>query len=273
MERTPKSCHRGTRVPVSEASQTSVLRFPDDSGRSLGETLDELPIGAVLEIAPGRYDGPVAIRRACALRGAGDLTRIELGEGAVSIEVDGAVELSSLAIEGGEGVEVRAGDVRLHNVHVQNARSTFGGALTVHGGNVEAHRLRVGHAFADEGGGVGVGAGATLLLEDSQVEDTEAARGGAFFLKPGAEVRLVGVTIRKARASAAQGGQALYVDSRAEQPASLAFERVRLEDVPLGLPLVVDPAHVPNITIRGCDMPRIVLDTPGVVDEGENDWR
>lgn len=262
------------RFPVSEPSRQPILRFPDASGRTLAETLAALDAGAILEIAPGRYEGPVAIARPCVLRGAGDLTRIELASGkALTIDVPGGVvELASLAVEGGGGIDAGS-DVRLVNVHVQNAHADFGGALTVRGGHLHANRLRIDHAMADQGGGIGVAGGARLTLEDSQVEDTEAQRGGAIFLRPGAEARLVGATIRKSRATAMQGGQAVFIESTEQQPVKLAFERVRLEDVPFGLPLVVESAHVPEIRIRGCDMPRIVLDTPGVVDEGDNDWR
>lgn len=262
---------------VSEILDMGTVRFPDASGRSLAAFIGDLPDGAVVELAPGRYEGPITLSRPVVLRGAGDLTRIVGPEDGPGLVVDGAtagrIEVASVLVEGGGGIVVRRGDARLFNVHVQRCWSEGGAALAVYGGVCAATKLRVQGVRAEEGGAVFVGGDGRLVLEDSQLEETEARRGGALCLRGGVVARLVGVTIRKSRATSAAGGQAFFLADAEDRTPRLALERVRLEDAPLGLPIVADTLAPPAITIRGCDMPRIVLDTPGVVDEGDNDWR
>ncbi len=256
-----------------------LIRFPDDSGRSLAEVIATSPRGATIELAPGRYEGPLTLSQPVVLRGAGDLTRIGVVGGGPVVLIDSPdeawVEIESVLLEGGvaehgAGIGVRQGRARLHNVHVRHCRATLGGgAVAVEGGELGATKLRAHDVQAAEGGAVWVGQDASLRLTDSQIEDAEGQRGGAVCLQNHAVATLEGVTIRKARATTSSGGQAFFVTGTPR----LSLLRVRLEDAPLGLPLVVDGGEVPSVEVTECDVPRILLDTPGVVDGGGNHWR
>lgn len=259
----------------------TILRFPDDSGRSLAEAIGESPDGCVLELAPGRYEGPLVLRRPITIRGAGDLTRI-VSEGPVVVvegPAEGQIEIASVLVEGGRagqgaGIRIATGSVRLFNVHVRHSEAAEGGgAVAIERGALAATKLRVHDVRAGEGGALWVGPEARLVLEDSQLEEIEAKRGGAICVRGAAQVSLRGVTIRRSRALTPSGGQAVFVAGDASGVPTMMFERVRLEDAPLGLPLVVDADRPPLVEVIGCDMPRIVLDTPGVIDGGSNDWR
>jgi hypothetical protein len=92
------------------------------------------------------------------------------------------------------------------------------------------------------------------------------------FLGP-VKAHLEGITIGKSRATVAAGGQAIYVAGAGDGKPVLELVRVRLEDAPLGMPLVVDRDHPGAVSLYECDMPRVVLDAPGVVDGGANNWR
>ena len=54
-----------------------LVRFPDPSGRSLSQVVAAAPSGAVIEVAPGRYPGPLVVERSITLRVAGDLTHAQ----------------------------------------------------------------------------------------------------------------------------------------------------------------------------------------------------
>jgi hypothetical protein len=266
---------------LTEPSQP--IRFPDDSGRSLAEVVGTAEPGSVLEIAPGRYTDRLVFRRGLTLRGAGDLTRISVeGRGsAVVVELppDEALTIESVLIEGGEAEEggavlLRSGILRLHNVHIRECRAgQGGGAIHLSTGSLEATLLRAHDVHGDRGGAICAVGDATVRLKDAQIHDSRARYGGAMaFLGP-VRAHLEGITIGKSRATAAQGGQAIYVAGAGDGKPVLELVRVRLEDVPLGMPLVVDREHPGAVSLVECDMPRVVLDAPGVVDGGANNWR
>lgn len=262
----------------------ATVRFPDGSGRSLGAFIEACAPGATVELSPGRFEGPLHLSRPIHLRGAGDLTRIvRKGPGRlveVRLAAGARVELEHLLLEGGEaecgaGLWVDGGHLRLHNVQIQrcHAHGGGGGALCVAGGEVDASILRVHDVSGDRGGAVWVRGTGRLKLSDSQITSSEARQGGAIAVEGAAEVLLEAVTVAKARATTSSGGQALYVVGGEGVRPRLTMRRVRLEDVPLGLPLFVDPVHPGDISLTGCDVPRVVQGMVGVIDAGENHWR
>ena len=260
------------------------IRFPDGSGRTLGAVVEACPPGAVVEIAPGRFSGPVRITRPITLTGAGDLSRLEAGETDGLVVVDAGPEdrvaLESLTFEGGRsgsgaGLRVNRGRVFLHNVHIQGCRAERGGgALHVAGGEVDATLLRVNDVGAARGGAVWVAGDGLFRLRDGQIESAFAELGGAFAVEDGARVFLESVTVHKCRATAPSGGQAFFVSGTSGlPPPHLSLLRVRLSDVPFGLPVFVDPRHPGRVKVSACDVPRVVQGVVGVVDGGQNRWR
>ena len=262
--------------------QIPLLRFPDGSGRSLSDVVSAAPPGAVVEIAPGRYFGPLSLSRAVSLRGAGDLTRIMVTRGSVvqvSAPEEARVVLESLLLEGGDaeaggGLLVRSGRVRLHNVQIQRcAGGAGGGAIHVVGGEVDGSLLRLHDVSAERGGALWVKGSGALRLRDSQIARAEARFGGAAAVEEGARMLLEGVSVRRCRATASSGGQAIWVGGTERARPSVFLRRVRLEDAPMGMPVVIDGRHPGEVSIAECDLPRVVLGAPGVSDGGNNRWR
>ena len=79
-----------------------MLRYPDDSGRSLQRVIEGCEPGATIELAPGRYPERLVFKQSLSLRGAGDLTRISVeGRGSsimADLPEDETLELESLLI-------------------------------------------------------------------------------------------------------------------------------------------------------------------------------
>jgi nitrous oxidase accessory protein NosD len=268
---------------MSAEAQDETIRFPDDSGRSFRELIASCPPGSVIELAPGRYVGPIQVTRPMTIRGAGDLTRI-VGEkkgSVISVRVprDGRVVLESLFLEegageAGGGIFVSDGSVRIHNVHIRHCRTEGpGGALCIAGGEVEVTRLRVLDTAGEKGGAVYVGGRSTLSLRDSQIKKAEARAGGALAIEGAARVTMESVTVSKGRATIASGGQMMWIAGTARGSPIIEMKRVRFEDAPMGHPIVVDKAYPGEIGISDCDLPRVVLGTHGVSDGGGNRWR
>jgi hypothetical protein len=269
------SCQSSSSVEVR--SPHPAIRFPDRSGRDLQAVLHEADAGTVIELAPGRYEGPLNLRRPVTLKGAGDLTRLVSLDGpAVTISPEGTelVFLESLALEGPEGIRVRQGRVRLYNVHVTGARShRSGGGLAVEGGEVEGALVRIEDCTAARGGGLAAYHRARVVLRDAQFRECEAETGGALWLANEARVDLVGATLAQVRARRHAGGQAMWLgDPQKEGPCS-RLERVRFEDAPFGRPLVMEPEGAGRVVVVECDLPSDVSRISGVVDDGNNRWR
>jgi hypothetical protein len=264
-------------------SEPEPIRFPDGTTRSFGDFVASCPPHAIVELATGRFTGPIVITRPITLRGAGDLTRISAGGKNAVIVVrvprEGRVILESLLLEDGDGPEggglsIFEGRVRLHNVHVRHSRTSGGGgAIHLAGGELEATLLRVHDVEADKGGAIWASGRTVLHMRDAQVHRSEARLGGALAVEGAAQIFMESLTIGKARATAPSGGQAIHVTGAGSVKPQVRLRRVRLEDVPMGAPLVIQPAHAGEVTIAECDMPRAVLSAPGVVDAGRNHWR
>jgi hypothetical protein len=259
------------------------IRFPDESGRSLLQLIESCPPGSIVDLAPGRYTDRLVLRRGVTLRGAGDLTRISVdGRGSAIIAElppDDVLTIESVLIEGGEADEggalfLRSGVLRLHNVHIRECRAgEGGGAIHLSTGVLEATLLRAHDVHGDRGGAICAVGDAIVRLKDAQIHDSQARYGGAMaFLGP-VRAHLEGITIGKSHATVASGGQAIYVAGAGDGKPVVDLVRVRLEDAPLGMPLVVDRDHPGAVSLYECDMPRVVLDAPGVVDGGANNWR
>ncbi|MEM1025917.1 MAG: hypothetical protein AAGD10_18030 [Myxococcota bacterium] len=261
---------------VDVGSALPSIRYPDDSGRALQDVIDSAPEGAVVELAPGRFEGPIVLRRPMTLKGAGDLTRIVGGGRARPvIEIDaGASRLifvESVAIGGAEsdrgaGVRVLNGRVRLYNVHGTSCQAREeGGFLWVGGGEVEASVLRIEACRANRGGAIYVRECEHFVLRDSEIHDCEAVAGGGLFVA-GGRPRLSRVRFSRTRATAPGGGQAAR-----QEGGVLHMERVLFEDPPIGQPFV--GARDAKAVFSHCDMPSDVMDNEGVHDEGGNRWR
>lgn len=268
--------------PVIE--ELEAIRFPDERFTSLAALIDAAPAGAVIEIAPGKFTGPLMISRPITLRGAGDLSRIS-GEGRtavinVNVPFEGRVVLESLLLDEGEGedgggIVIEAGRVRAYNVQIRRCRSEkgAGGAIAVVGGELDASLLRAHDVSADRGGAIVVSGRAFMRLSESEIRRSEARVGGAISIEEGARVSIEALTIGKARARTSSGGQAIYVKGTKSARPVLALRRVRLEDAPMGMPLVVDATYPGEVTIAASDMPRVVMSALGVIDGGGNRWR
>jgi hypothetical protein len=267
--------------PLSSDVDSAAVRFPDGTGRPLQAVVEESPPGQVIELAPGRYVGALSLRRAITLRGAGDLSCIAIEGSGSAVLVDAGddrVILESLRIEGGDAesggaLRIDSGRVKAHNLHLRHCRAKSGGAIHLKNGDLDATLLRIEDVVADRGGAVWIEGKSALSLRDSQVSRSEAGQGGALCVEGGARVVLEGVTVRRARALSPAGGQALFVAGNRDAVPTLYLRRVRLEDVPFGAPLIVDGRFPGEISLFECDMPRVVLDAPGVVDGGSNHWR
>jgi hypothetical protein len=268
---------------MSAELKEETIRFPDDSGRSFRELIASCPPHAVIELAPGRYVGPILVTCPMTIRGAGDLTRIvgEKKASVISVRVprEARVTLESLFLESGAGeagggVFVSDGSVRIHNVHIQHCYTDGpGGALCVAGGDVEISKLRVQDVAGERGGALYAGGRSSLTVREGQIRRSEARIGGAIAVEGLARVHLESVTIAKSRAMIASGGQAVYVAGTSRGSPVLELRRVRFEDAPLGHPIIVDKAYPGEIGISESDLPRVVLGTPGVIDGGGNHWR
>lgn len=262
--------------------QAETIRFPDPSGRTLADLIEACPEGASIELAPGRYVGPFVLRKPVCLRGAGDLTRIASAQGgpvvAVETEGPGSVVLESLLIEhlegDGPGLCLFGGRLKAHNLQIQNCRSDAGGGgIHVVSGALELSRIRVHDVAGERGGALYVGGNGIVSVRDSQVNRAEARFGGAIAVEHSAAVLLEGITVGRTRATMPAGGQAIYVAGSDESFPTLQMRRVRLEDAPFGMPLVVDARWPGEVSLSECDLPRMVLGVPGVIDGGRNHWR
>ncbi len=258
------------------------MRYPDDSDGALSPFLAGLPPGAVVDVAPGRYEGPVSITRPLTLRGAGELTRIAGCTGRpISISVEGTepVVLESLRLEHGSaedggGLLIASGQVELRNVHFHHCSAErHGGAFAIKAGRVRAFRVYTFDTRARRGGAVWVGHRGQFFLHDSQLTRSEALFGGAFAFEDQAVAELEGITIRGARAGSSAGGQALYARGTEHGHPALRLNRVLIEDGPYGQPIVVDPKYPAEVRLEGCNMPRAVQTIAGFVDGGANLWR
>lgn len=275
---------RFTSVDVS--SPMPALRFPDAApgdDRALSAFLADVPAGAVVELAPGRYRGPLYVDRPVTIKGAGDLTRIE-GDGqspviTVDVASRGLVYFESLAVadgggEHGGGFAVRAGRVRLFNVLVRDCRvAGAGGGVWVQGGELEARLLRLRSLQADRGGAAAAEGTGRFAILDGEIREASARAGGGVHVADSARVELSGVTIGRTRASGPAGGQVAWVGAAGERAPTLELERVRFEDAPFGQPLVVEPDRPGRVTLFECDVPSSVFANPGIVDGGNNHWR
>lgn len=261
------------------------FRWPDGSDRSLAELISSAPEHATIELSPGRYSGPIELTRPITLRGAGDLTRLR-GDGrrpviTVDVPTGQLVVLDSLLVERGAsprggGVAIVEGRVRMNNLNFESCRADegAGGAIAIWGGELEATLLRVNQASAERGGALWAGGRATISLRDAQIGRCEARYGGAIAVENGAHLRLEALTIGKARARAISGGQALWISGALDGAATpeVHLRRVKLEDAPLGMPIVVDGGRG-EVTISESDLPRRVRTMRGIVDAGANLWR
>ena len=258
------------------------MRFPDETGRSLKSVIREISSGDTITLAPGRYEGPIVVERGVTLRGAGDLTRVvcpPLTGSVFRIATSEPVVLESLLLEGGRAdfggaIDARGeGPLRLYNLHIRNCSATeAGGAIYVSGGRIETERVRLYDVRAQRGGAISVeGQTTELVVTDSEIRNTEAELGGALWISGGAEARLEGVTIFRARATSSDGGQTLWASGR--RGTKMELVRVRFEDPPVGRPIMNEVEAPARISIRNCDLPRWVQDTPGLEVTGETQWR
>lgn len=264
--------------------EVEAIRFPDERFGSLAALIDASPPGAVIELAPGKYSGTLMITRPVTIRGAGDLSRLS-GEGRgpvikIRVPFEGRVVLESMLLDEGEGDEgggivLEAGRVRAYNVQIRRCRSEkgAGGAIAVSGGELDASLVRAHDVSADRGGAIVVGGRGFMRLSESEIRRSEARIGGAIVVEEGARVSIEALTIGKARAKTSSGGQAIFVKGSKNARPVLALRRVRLEDAPMGMPLVVDATYPGEVTIAASDMPRVVMSANGVVDGGGNRWR
>lgn len=237
--------------------------------------------GATIQLAPGHYQGPITIARGITLRGAGELSRIvgpTRGGSVVRIITDEPVTLESLRLEDGHSdcggaIDIDGGPVHLRNLYVRNCSAhKAGGAIHVRRGQVEAERLQISHTTAKLGGGVAVsGLSSRLVLNDSEIHDVQASNGGAAWISGSAQVKFEGMTIRGARANTADGGQALCACGNTGS--QLELKRVRLGDLPIGHPISNCGRATTPIFVEGCDLPKWVLNTPGLLVRGDNQWR
>ncbi|MEM7676274.1 MAG: hypothetical protein AAF449_09750 [Myxococcota bacterium] len=256
------------------------MRFPDENGAGLSAFLEALAPGAVVDISPGQYHGPLTITRPVTLRGAGELTRISGGTGRpIRIETEGRVVLDSLRLEQGHdddggGLLVAHGDVHVRNLHIHHCRAAArGGAVAVRGGRLTASGLYTADTTADKGGALWIGGRGHLVLHEGQISRCEAIFGGAMAVEDAAVVEVDRLTVARARARSRTGGQALYAAGDRHVRPKLDLHRVKIENGSLGLTVVVDPAFPAEVRLRACDMPRTVMRVAGLVDAGANHWR
>jgi hypothetical protein len=133
--------------------------------------------------------------------------------------------------------------------------------------------VRISDVAADRGGALFVGGRGFLRVTESEIRKSDARVGGALAVEDAGRVAIEALTIAKARARASAGGQAIHVKGSKLGRPSLLLKRVKLEDVPMGLPVVIDAAWPGEITVASSDMPRVVASAQGVVDAGGNRWR
>ncbi|MBX2812951.1 MAG: hypothetical protein KTR25_14140 [Myxococcales bacterium] len=257
------------------------MRYSDQMGRALAHVIQHASPGATIELAPGRYLGPITIDRELTIRGAGDLSRIvcsPVGGSVIRVRTLEPVRLESLRLEGGfascgGGLNIQGGDVCLINLHLRDCvADQDGGAVYVGRGVVKGERIRIYAAHARRGGAIAVnGESSRLTLFNSQIQNVEAERGGATWMAGAAQVRFEGLTIDKARASTSDGGQAFCVSGH--QGAKLELIRVRFGDKPIGQPIANRLASPTPIVVERCDLPRWVQSTPGLQVRGETRWR
>jgi nitrous oxidase accessory protein NosD len=264
--------------------EVEAIRFPDERFTSLASLVDAAPAGAVVELAPGKYSGALTITRPITIRGAGDLSRLS-GEGrgpvvTIRVPFEGRVAIESLLLDDGEGesgggIVIEAGRVRVYNIQIRRCRSEkgAGGAIAVVGGELDASLVRAHDVSADRGGAIVVSGRGFMRLSESEIRRSEARVGGAIAIEDAARVSIEALTIGKARARTSSGGQAIYVKGSKNARPVLALRRVRLEDAPMGMPLVVDTTYPGEVTIAASDMPRVVMSANGVIDGGGNRWR
>jgi hypothetical protein len=267
---------------MSAETKQERIRFPDESGRTLSDLMAGYASGAVIELAPGRYAGPILITRSVTIRGAGDLTRI-VGERrgpVITIRApgDARVVLDSILIEGGKsdsggGIAIVEGRTRVHNVHIRESNGIRGGAIHVASGELDATRVRIFDVSGERGGAIWAGGGSVVAVRDSQIKKSEAAYGGAIAVEGDAKVLLEGATIARARATAQSGGQAIWVTGTRGKKPAVWLRRVRFEDAPMGMPIYIDPELPGEVTVSSCDLPRVVNTAEGIVDAGDNHWR
>jgi hypothetical protein len=264
---------------VTGERTSAPVRIDGDVGKDLGRRLSACEPGAVVELAPGVYEGPICITQPITLRGAGELTRIiGLRGGSVEVCDCDQVYLESIRLEGGEaqrggGLQVRRSSVVIRNLHIEHSRAIEGGAIAVVDGKVRIESLRVSDVEAARGGAIFVQGVSELVIHDALVTRASADYGGAVSLRGACSLELRNSSIGKVRALKASGGQAIHLEAGDDGVPSLTLHAVRLEDAPLGAPVVSTGTGIPVIRVSHCDLPRLLRRLPGVIENGENHWR
>ncbi len=111
------------------------------SSDALAEALPRLRPGDTLRLGPGTYRASLGRLSGVSVRGAGpEVTQVLAAEGSDGAVIEGAVELSGLALRAGEshcGLKVRMGHARLRDLVLTGGSC----GLFVDGGSVEGERV------------------------------------------------------------------------------------------------------------------------------------
>ncbi|WP_184397566.1 right-handed parallel beta-helix repeat-containing protein [Nocardiopsis composta] len=193
------------------------MRTVDPSGgaeyRSIGEAVAAASDGAVLSLAPGRYDEKLVLTRVVTLMAAEEPGSVELlcSEGSVITSVAEAVKLTGLVLRGRDPeapvVDAAAGQVELAECRVDGA--AWAAVLARDEGAVALRDCRV---TCSEGAGIVVTSAQPSVIEDCVIEDV--ATSGLVINERGAP-RVRRCTIRDAGGNgvyAAGGGAGLVED-------------------------------------------------------------
>ncbi|WP_026120072.1 right-handed parallel beta-helix repeat-containing protein [Nocardiopsis potens] len=182
------------------------MRTVDPSGgadyRTIGEAVAAAGDGAVLSLAPGRYDEKLVLTRVVTLMAAEEPGSVELlsSEGSVITSIAEAVKLTGLVLRGRDSeapvVDAAAGQVELADCRVDGA--AWAAVLARDEGAVALRGCRV---TCTEGAGIVVTSAQPSVIEDCVIEDV--ATSGLVINERGApQVRRC--TIRDA------GGNGIY---------------------------------------------------------------
>ncbi len=174
-------------------------------GSALRDALKSAEAGAVIEVAAGRYEGPLVLRRSVEIHGTGDGGDVIIDaseEGAVVV-LEGRrnrVLLSGLTLtgglsRGGGGVKVPGGAwLTMRDCVIDNCNggSVGGGGLYGRRGELLLERVQFTGNRGRQGGAALLDGDATVTFNDCSFHNNQATGGGAVAVLDRAKVSLRG---------------------------------------------------------------------------------
>ncbi|HAN31542.1 MAG TPA: hypothetical protein DCQ06_08080 [Myxococcales bacterium] len=239
---------------------------------SLNAKIWQLPEGATLRLAPGIYEGSIALPRSIRIisEKIGSVTLVGNKSATVSVEGASKIELNRLVLRGsrrGHGATLQqydGGRTTLNQCVLTKGqgRGLGGGAVDIQSGLMTLTRCRLTDHSAPQGGAVRVSGVARVDLRHCVVSQVKATGqgGGALMVHGGAHLEAVGCTFDQC---SGQTGSVGLVDGGAQGNATLwlraCIVAAGVSDAPFSV------RGQARVDIRSCVLPRKIVESSGPI--------